>query len=141
MSRHTAVVSEHESSEGSVQTYLIGYALSLICTFGAYFLTAYHLNSRHETISHQGLAAALIALALSQLFVQLVFFLHLNRESKPRWNITVFAFMVLIVVIVVLGSMWIMAHLDYHHGPHGESLTPSQTDEYLMHEEGIKHSH
>lgn len=134
MSKQT-IVSEHEAAKGSVQAYVIGYGLSLICTFIAYFLTAYHLNNHHESISHQALAVSLTVLAISQLIVQLIFFLHLNKESKPRWNLTVFGFMLIVLVIVVFGSLWVMTHLDYHH----DAMTPAEKDEYLLEEEGIHH--
>jgi cytochrome o ubiquinol oxidase operon protein cyoD len=87
--------------------------------------------------------AALSVLAIIQLFVQLTFFLHLDRESKPWWNNTAFAFAVIVVVILVGGSIWIMANLNYHHGAHdvthtGHVLTsPQQTTQYIIQDEGI----
>ena len=52
--------------------------------------------------------------AVMQLLIQLIFFLHLNSESKPRWNLTVFLFIILIVGILVIGTLWIMYNLDYN---------------------------
>ncbi len=71
------------------------------------------------------------SLAIVQFFVQLFFFLHLGHESKPRWRILIFSFMLLVVVIVVFGSIWIMQNLDYHH------MTPTETKNYLRSHEGI----
>jgi len=51
-------------------------------------------------------------LAVIQMFVQLIFFLHLGKENKPRWNTLIFAFMLLVLLIVVLGTLWIMHSLD-----------------------------
>ncbi len=76
----------------------------------------------------------LAALAVTQLLVQLLFFLHLGRESKPRWNLIVLAFAVMVVVIVVFGSLWIMKNLQYNHG----HQTPEETDKFLIHDEGYK---
>jgi heme/copper-type cytochrome/quinol oxidase subunit 4 len=87
---------------------------------------------------------ALAVLALTQLFVQLTFFLHLDRESKPWWNNIVLAFAVTCVFIIVGGSIWIMSNLNYHHGPQDVTHTghvlqnPSQTNRYIIQDEGIK---
>jgi len=43
----------------------------------------------------------------------LIFFLHLGIESKPRWNLLVFYFMVVVLAILLYGSFWIMSNLDY----------------------------
>lgn len=76
------------------------------------------------------LTFTLIGFAISQLLVQLIFFLHLGRESKPRWNILVFLFAALVVLIVVVGSLWIMNNLDYHMGGH-------EMDSSIIKDEGI----
>jgi cytochrome o ubiquinol oxidase operon protein cyoD len=58
------------------------------------------------------LRGALAFLALVQAAVQFLFFLHLGREFKPRWNLLVFSFMALVLLILVFGSLWIMYNLD-----------------------------
>jgi cytochrome o ubiquinol oxidase operon protein cyoD len=44
--------------------------------------------------------------------VQLRFFLHLGQEAKPRWETMIFYFMVLVLLIIALGSLWIMHDLE-----------------------------
>ena len=41
-------------------------------------------------------------------------YLHLGLESKPRWNLMMFLFMVLLIFVLVGGSMWIMYNLNYN---------------------------
>lgn len=53
-------------------------------------------------------------LAFGQFVVQLVYFLHLGTEQKPRWKLLVFWFMIVVVLIVVVGSLWIMYNLNYN---------------------------
>lgn len=89
------------------ETYIFGFVLSLILTLVAYFLVAEHLMSGWALVFSVG------ALAFAQVLVQLVFFLHLGEEPSPPWNLIVFLFMVLIVLIIVIGTLWIMYHLDY----------------------------
>jgi cytochrome o ubiquinol oxidase operon protein cyoD len=57
--------------------------------------------------------AALIALAIAQMGVHLVFFLHITTGPDNTNNVLALAFGVLIVGLVLLGSMWIMAHLNH----------------------------
>lgn len=87
--------------------YAIGFIGSLLLTAISFSLTAAKL------FSSQILIAVLIFLALVQAFVQLIFFMHMGKEAKPRWMTLVFYFMVLVVAIVVLGSLWIISDLDH----------------------------
>lgn len=108
-----------------MRAYITGFCLSLGLTLVAYLLVV------DNSLPRTQLLAAITALALVQLTVQLVYFLHLGREAKPRWNLMAFMFMLLVLVIVVFGSLWIMHNLDYRH------MTPSQTDRYLLDEENL----
>lgn len=131
-----------EASKGTVYTYVIGYALSLALTGTAFWLAHKHVASHHSFPTDTYLFWALSALALTQLFVQLIFFLHLDRESKPRWNSVVLAFAAVVVVILVGGSIWIMTNLNYHHGGYGHSghqlSSPSQTNTNIIKDEGVQ---
>ena len=121
----------NESSRGNLRTYVIGFALSIVLTLIAYALVV------NEVWSSNVLIAVIIGLAIVQLFVQLVFFLHLGRESKPRWNLIVLTFAVIVVVIVVLGSLWIMQNLNYSH-EHGPEESAEQDSQYIIEDELIK---
>ncbi|HEV7454097.1 MAG TPA: cytochrome C oxidase subunit IV family protein [Candidatus Saccharimonadales bacterium] len=66
-------------------------------------------------------------LAIIQLLVQLLFFLRLGRGSKPHWNLLVLGFSLLMVIILVFGSLWTM-----------NNVTPSQTDDYIVHGQGTQ---
>ena len=56
----------------------------------------------------------ILVCAIAQIFVQLIFFLHMNSSSEQIWNTTSAVFVVLIVAIVVIGSIWIMEHLNHN---------------------------
>jgi cytochrome o ubiquinol oxidase operon protein cyoD len=102
------------ASKGTLTYYVVGYLLSLELTMASYLLVTRHVNSHHVLFTHRFLVGAIATLAIMQLLVQLICFLHLNRESKPRWNLTVLAFAAIVVVILVFGSLWIMDNLNYH---------------------------
>ena len=130
---------------GSVWSYVSGYLLSLALTGIAFLLVHKHVQNHHLSPTDNFMLAALALLAITQLFVQLSFFLHLDRESKPWWNTTALAFAAIVVIILVGGSICIISNLDYHHGGHavnathtGHDLTtPQQTTNYIIQDEGI----
>jgi cytochrome o ubiquinol oxidase operon protein cyoD len=96
---------------GTARSYALGFFVSVILVLVAYFITAKNLFS--------GLALGVVVsgLGLAQTLFQLVLFLNLFKEPKPRWNLLVFLFMMLVVLILVLGSLWIMNHLNYNMMP------------------------
>lgn len=118
-----------DTTHGSLMSYIIGFLASLILTLSAYFLIA------EKVLGGWAAVLAITGLALIQLLVQLVCFLHLGREAKPRWNLQVFLFMLVVVGIVVFGSLWIMNNLAYHHG-HDDHA--HETDEFIIKDEGYQ---
>ncbi|MBV9046254.1 MAG: cytochrome C oxidase subunit IV family protein, partial [Alphaproteobacteria bacterium] len=58
------------------------------------------------------LPVALIVLAIAQMGVHLVFFLHVTTGPDNTNNVLALAFGVLVVGLVVIGSIWIMDHLN-----------------------------
>lgn len=96
-----------EHGHGNTGKYVFGFVLSIILTLAAYFLVSEHLLDKFIS----DITITLIALA--QVLCQLLFFLHLGDEPKPRWHLHGFLFMLLVVVIIVGGTLWIMHNLDY----------------------------
>jgi cytochrome o ubiquinol oxidase subunit IV len=137
-------IKNNDTPTDTAITYICGYLLSLTLTLIAFALVRRHISSHHLSPSDSFILGALAVLALTQLFVQLTFFLHLDRESKPWWNTTVLAFAITVVVILVGGSIWIMTNLNYHHGPRNVTHTghvlsnPNQTNQYIIQDEGIR---
>lgn len=123
-SNSPVVVSRHEGKTAGVGSYVLGYVSSLYITLTAYLLV------RHHSLSKTVLVASVTGLALLQFIIQLVFFLHLGRETKPRWKLVVFLFMLLVVGILVGGSLWIMTNLNYR-------MTPQQITNYMNSQGGF----
>jgi cytochrome o ubiquinol oxidase subunit IV len=119
------------AARGTTASYVSGFVLSLLLTLTAYFLVVQHKNSVGPSLSHRYLLVAIIILAITQLFIQLLFFLHLDRESKPRWNLLVASFAAIVVIILVAGSLWIMNNLNYH------MEAPTQLDKTIIKDEGV----
>lgn len=103
--------------------YIIGFVLSVVLTLAAY------LAVTEEWLEGAALVGLIVGLATVQFIVQVVFFLHLGDEAKPRWKLSAFLFTLLVLVIIVGGSLWIMANLNYN-----MMMTPEQMDEYMLKE-------
>lgn len=103
--------------------YSIGFALAIVLTLLAYFAVT------DGWFAGGALTGVIMALAVMQLFVQLVFFLHLGRKGDGRWNVTAALFTLMILVIVVAGSLWIMYNMNYN-----MDMTPEQMNEYMRQE-------
>src|SRR4051812_45155856 len=127
MNEPKVVVAKHETAHGSVRSYTVGFGLSLVLTIAAFSLAV------NKVYTGWSLVIALLLLAIVQLLVQLMFFLHLGRESRPRWNLWVLMFAVLVVLTVGLGSLWIMKNIQYN--PQHGGLDPQQTDQFLIKDE------
>lgn len=108
----------------TTKAYVVGFALSLVLTFAAYFLVTQHI------FSGVVLTTALLELAFVQLIVQLLFFLHLGQESRPRWNLIFFLLTFGVVLLVMVGSLWIMSNLNYN-------MTSQDMSKIIIEDEGI----
>lgn len=106
--QHTEAHGSHEAhgsgSHGSVKSYVIGFVLSIIFTIIPLAAVMNHWLNKTGTI------ALIMAMAVIQLLIQLIFFMHLKEEEKPRYNLMALLVGTLIVVTVVAGSIWIMTY-------------------------------
>ncbi len=116
---------DQKSLSSSFQAYTTGFILSVALTLLAYSLTVHHV------LAGNALILVLASLAMIQLAVQLLFFLHLSQESRPRWRLLIFAFMVMVVAILVFGSVWIMNNLNYN------QMSPKALKTYMQVNEGL----
>jgi len=69
-----------------------------------------------------GIPLGLAVLAIAQMGVHLVFFLHITSGPDNTNNVLALAFGVLIVILVVAGSQWIMANLNENMMPGPELM-------------------
>lgn len=109
---------------GTYKSYITGFFISILFAALSYIAVLKHLFSKNALIS------IVVIFAMVQMIVQFVFFLHLGKEEKPRWNVMAFLFMLLVVAIIVIGSLWIMANLDY-------SLMSEMDMKHMAEHEGI----
>jgi cytochrome o ubiquinol oxidase operon protein cyoD len=96
----------HDAAEG-VGSYLVGLALAALLTVVSFFISGTTL------VWGPSIPVALVVLAIAQMGVHLVFFLHITSGPDNINNIMALAFGVLIVLLLLTGSLWIMAHLNH----------------------------
>ena len=102
------MIDPHHGWNVSLKPQFIGFVLSFLLIIGAYrIVTSHHL-------SNGLLSLTIVSAAIAQALIQLVFFLHLGLESKPRWNIITFLFTLLVIVLIIGGSLWIMNNINYN---------------------------
>ncbi len=94
-----------------VQGYVIGLALAGLLTGASFYVAGTH------QIWGPGIPVALAVLAIAQMGVHLVFFLHITTAPDNTNNVLALAFGLLIVALVVGGSLWIMDHLNHNMMP------------------------
>ncbi|RTF16514.1 cytochrome o ubiquinol oxidase subunit IV [Serratia marcescens] len=106
MSHSSHEPSHGGASHGSVKSYLIGFILSIILTVIPFAMVM------NGTASHSTILAVVVGMAVIQVIVHLVYFLHMNTSSEERWNLVALLFTAMIIGIVVVGSLWIMYNLN-----------------------------
>jgi len=111
MSAHVDVAPGDEQDSGSlrdaVSGYLIGFVLATLLTVVSFYI------ARSTLVWAPSIPIALSVLAIAQMGVHLVFFLHITSGADNVNNVLALAFGLLIVMLLVFGSLWIMTHLNH----------------------------
>ena len=97
----------HEQSHATPQTYLIGLFFAVVLTLASFWVASTDL------IYAPGVPVLLAVLAIAQMGVHLVFFLHISSAPDQTNNFLALAFGIFVVGLVVFGSMIIMANLNH----------------------------
>jgi cytochrome o ubiquinol oxidase operon protein cyoD len=99
---------EPEEAHTSLQGYLLGFGLAILLTLASFGAAMTH------AVWAPGLAILLAVLAIAQMGVHLVFFLHVSSSPDSANTILALAFGIFVVGLVVFGSIIIMANLNTH---------------------------
>lgn len=99
-----------------LRSYVLGLALAGLLTAASFWVVTTHL------IYGPGVPVAVLVLAVAQMGIHLVFFLHITTAPDNTNNVLALAFGTLIVCLVVFGSIWIMANLNHNMMPMNELI-------------------
>jgi cytochrome o ubiquinol oxidase operon protein cyoD len=91
--------------------YLVGLGLAILLTATSFFVAGTDL------VWQPSIPVAIVTLAIAQMGVHLVFFLHITTGADNTNNVLALAFGLLIVFLVIGGSLWIMANLNHNMMP------------------------
>ena len=103
-----------------IRTYLFGLGLAALLTAGSFYLSYTHL------VYGPAVPVALIVFAVAQIGVHLIFFLHLTTAPDNINNTMALAFGTLIVLLLIGGTLWIMAHMTANMMPTGVNMHMQQ---------------
>ncbi len=96
------------SARHGLRTYLIGLGLATVMTIASFWAAQTHL------IYGPGISVAIVVLAIAQMGIHLVFFLHITTAPDNTNNVLALALGVLIVFVLVFGTVWVMAHMNHN---------------------------
>lgn len=101
----------------TVGGYVIGFVLSVILTAIPFWLVMGNVFANTSTT-----AIVILAFAVVQIFVHMIYFLHLNTKSEGGWNMLALIFTLVLLVIMLAGSLWVMHHLNVNMMPVHEGM-------------------
>lgn len=117
-----ASISPSGHGAGGLSSYVIGFVASILLTAAAFGAVLYgHLPGQVTIV-------VIAFLAVVQIIVHLVCFLHMNASSAQRWNVMAFAFTVVIVAVVVVGTIWVMYNANINMMPMSSHMPHMMSD-------------
>lgn len=97
----------HAAPHGSLRDYVTGFVLAVVLTVIPFVLVM------ARPIESPGYTAAIVlACALAQILVHMVYFLHMTPKAEDGWLLISTIFTIVLVVITLAGSLWIVFHLN-----------------------------
>ena len=103
---------EGGAAHGSRRGYLTGFALSVLLTAIPFALVM------TGVIADPRITATIVtAMAVVQIVVHMIYFLHMNGKSENGWTMMALIFTAVIVVIVIAGSLWVMYNMNRYMMP------------------------
>lgn len=107
-SQHGHSDAHAHNAHGSLKSYTVGFALSLILTVLSFGCVMSGAVPQHLV------APGIVVFCVAQLLVQLAFFLHMSAAPGQRDNLSIGVFTLLIIAIVVVGSLWVMHNMNLY---------------------------
>lgn len=121
---HQADLAPGEESEGGIRVrvlgYVVGLGLALLLTATSFFVAGTNL------VWQPSIPVAVVVLAIAQMGIHIVFFLHITTGPDNTNNVMALFFGILIVVLVIGGSLWIMSNLNHNMMPINQIMQMQQ---------------
>ncbi|WP_313617203.1 cytochrome o ubiquinol oxidase subunit IV [Agrobacterium sp.] len=110
----------HDGADhGSFKSYMIGFILSVLLTAVPFWLVM------GDVLDNKTFTVLLImGLGVVQIFVHMIYFLHMNTKSEGGWTFMALIFTVVVVMITLIGSLWVMYNMN-------KNMMPTMTIEQM----------
>ena len=120
---HATAEADHDDHapsfpHGSIRDYVTGFVLSVILTAIPFFLVMSGLVGSGRLTAFLVLGCAVI-----QIIVHMIYFLHMNLKNEAGWTMISLVFTIVVLVIAVIGTIWVMYHMDANMMP-GMATSP-----------------
>lgn len=106
----------HEADAGAPHStfngYMTGFVLAVILTAIPFAIVMGKVFDKSSTT-----AFVILALAVVQIVVHMIYFLHMSTKTEGGWSLLALVFTLVLVVITLSGSIWVMYHLNYNMMP------------------------
>lgn len=89
----------------SMKDYAIGFGASVVLTAIPFALIMTGALPAAITVP------VILLLAVVQIIVHMVFFLHMSPRAEGGWSMVSLIFTIIVVFIMLAGSLWVMSHL------------------------------
>jgi cytochrome o ubiquinol oxidase operon protein cyoD len=96
----------HDTLHITVGGYVTGFVLSVILTAIPFWLVMTKVFANPTVTTF-----VILGFAIVQIYVHMVFFLHMTSKAEGGWPWLSLIFTLVLVVITLSGSLWIMQHL------------------------------
>ena len=114
---HQEDLEQHDTLHITVGGYVTGFVLAVILTAIPFWLVMGKVLESPTVTTF-----VILALAMVQIYVHMVFFLHMTSKAEGGWAWMSLIFTLVLLVITLSGSLWIMYHLKTNTMP----LMPEQ---------------
>ncbi|WP_422085383.1 cytochrome o ubiquinol oxidase subunit IV [Variovorax sp.] len=100
-------------SHSTFKGYMTGFVLAVVLTAIPFWIVMAKVFDKPNTT-----ALVILAFAVVQIVVHMVYFLHMDAKSEGGWNMLALIFTLVVVVITLAGSLWVMYHMNTNMMPH-----------------------
>ncbi|MBN8757222.1 MULTISPECIES: cytochrome o ubiquinol oxidase subunit IV [Variovorax] len=100
-------------SHSTFKGYMTGFVLAVILTAIPFWIVMAKVFDKPNTT-----ALVILAFAVVQIVVHMIYFLHMDAKSEGGWNMLALIFTLVVVVITLAGSLWVMYHMNTNMMPH-----------------------
>ncbi|WP_375270808.1 cytochrome o ubiquinol oxidase subunit IV [Sphingomonas sp.] len=114
------------AAHGSRSSYVTGFVLSVILTAIPFGLVMSGVIADKSVV-----AGICMVLAIVQIVVHMIYFLHMNRKSEAGWTLMSLIFTVIIVVIALTGSLWVMFHMNQNMMPPMQPMSAAEMSDRM----------